>query len=467
MMLITTSIICCDHESAYGTTDHMRRNQGITLGGIGFVVVASAGVLALQGCPGATDDICGPCGSIATGQLSISGNAQVDGFFSAMADLQAATGSIQADFDANILALADVYGVANAGGTVDAAFVQQVIGAIQQDIAANVTGGITVEYVPPRCTANLNVAVEAQASCEANAGCECEAMVDPGQVAVECQGTCNGGCSAECNGEISCQAPSGGFTCDGVCEGSCELMGAATCEGSCYGQCDGTCSLRNAAGDCEGECAGNCLGTCEVTGGAECGGTCHGTCRGNFDPGGCQGEVQCNGECTGECSGSCEGSFTPPSASAECECEASADCQAQASAQAEANLECSPPSFELAFTFDAGVDFGGRAAFRARINELRGRAVAILQGFARAQALVTGEVEGELVFDPPPLLRIRNEFQGIIDAGLSGELDIAAGRLPCVVPAIQESLEITTEISTEFTASLDAQFTFVTFLLNP
>ncbi|MCA9650832.1 MAG: hypothetical protein H6712_09660 [Myxococcales bacterium] len=445
----------------------MRRNQGITLGGIGFVVAASAGVLALPGCPGAADDICGPCGTIATGQLSISGNAQVDGFFNALADLQGATGSIQADFDANILALAEVYGVATAGVTVDAAFVDQVIGAIQADFSANISGGITVEYVPPQCSANVNVAVEAQASCEANAGCECEAMVDPGQVAVSCQGTCNGGCSAECNGEISCQAPSGGFMCEGACEGSCELMAAATCEGTCYGNCDGTCSLRNAAGECEGECSGNCQGTCEVTGGASCAGTCHGSCRGNFDPGGCGGEVQCHGECTGECSGSCEGSFTPPSASAECECEASADCQAQASAQAEANIECTPPSFELAFTFDAGVGFGGRAAFRARINELRARAVAILQGAARAQALINGEVNGEVVFSPAPFVRIQSEFQGLIDAGVSGDLDIAAGRLPCVIPAVREAVDIMAEIGTDFTASVNAQFAFTSFLLNP
>ena len=31
------------------------------------------------------DEICGPCGSIETGQLSISGNARLDGFFAAVA----------------------------------------------------------------------------------------------------------------------------------------------------------------------------------------------------------------------------------------------------------------------------------------------------------------------------------------------------------------------------------------------
>ncbi|MEX1365681.1 MAG: hypothetical protein AB1Z98_21315, partial [Nannocystaceae bacterium] len=233
------------------------------------------------------------------------------------------------------------------------------------------------------------------------------------------------------------------------------------------GNCDGTCSLRDAAGNCEGTCEGNCNGNCEVSGGAECAGTCHGSCRGNFDPGGCEGEVQCNGECTGECTGTCEGSFTPPSASAECECEASADCQAQASAQAEANLECTPPSFDLEFAFNGSITFEGAAAFRARINELRARAVAILQASARAQALLDGEVNGELVFDPPPFIRIQNELQGVVSAGLSGDLDIAPGRIGCVIPAVTEAVDIVAEIGTEFTASVQAQVAFSSFLLNP
>ncbi|MEX1363110.1 MAG: hypothetical protein AB1Z98_08285 [Nannocystaceae bacterium] len=262
---------------------------------------AAAGVTTLDGCDG-ENGICGPCGSISSGQLSISGDAQLDGFFAALADLQGATGSISADFDANITALAEVYGVVEAGAevNVDAAFVDSVIAAIQADFAANLQGGISVEYVPPRCSANVNVAVEAQASCEVNAGCECDVQVDPGNVAVSCEGTCNGGCSAGCEGDIACQAPSGGFECSAVCEGACELTAAAACEGTCRGTCDGECSLVNADGQCEGSCSGMCEGTCEVTGGASCSGTCHGTCRGDFDPGGCSGEVQCSGSCSGE-----------------------------------------------------------------------------------------------------------------------------------------------------------------------
>ena len=351
---------------------------------------------------------------------------------------------------------------------VDADFVNGLVAEIRADLNASVSGGIRIDYVPASCSASLNVAVEAQASCEANADCGCEVEVDPGQVSVSCEGTCRGGCSAECEGDISCQAPEAGFECAAMCEGACELTAAATCEGTCRGTCNGDCSLTNAAGECEGECTnGTCEGTCEVSGGASCEGTCHGTCRGSFDPGGCEGDVMCSGSCSGECSGECEGSFTPPSASADCECEASAECEAQASAQAEANIQCTPPSFDLVFEFDAGLDASGQAQFLARIGELRVRGVAILQGLARARALIDGEVNGEVVFDPAPFARIQGEFQGLVSAGLSGEFEIAPGRIDCVLPAIQEAVAIVADIGGEFTASLQAQASFSAFLLNP
>jgi hypothetical protein len=445
------------------------RKQGFTLASIGLVVGAAAGMTTLDGCEGA--NLCGPCGSISSGQLSISGDARLDGFFAALADLQGATGNISADFNANIVALAEVYGVVEAGAdvNVDGAFVDSVVAAIRADFSASIQGGVRVQYVPPACQANINVAVEAQASCEANADCECDVEVDPGQVSVSCEGTCRGGCSAMCEGDISCEAPSAGFECAAMCEGACELTAAASCSGTCRGDCDAECSLVNADGQCEGECSGMCQGTCEVEGGAMCSGTCHGTCRGSFDPGGCEGEVLCSGSCSGECSGECEGSFTPPSASADCECEASADCNAQASAQAEANIECTPPSLDLVVEFSAALqaDAAAQAAFLARLGELRVRGVAILQGFARAQALLTGEVNGEVVFDPAPFVRVQTQFQGLVSAGLSGEFEIAPGRIDCVLPAIEEAVDIVGEIGGEFTASVSAQAKFAAFIVSP
>lgn len=440
----------------------MLSNHWIGIAGVGLL--AGVAMTSVQGCDdpgGLGGDICGPCGSIVSGQLSISGNARLDGFFTAVADLGNVTARIQGDFEANVRALAELYGMAE--GEINADFIAELRGNIRADFMANVDGGIRLVYQPPSCQADINVAVEAQASCEVNA--ECDVEVNPGEVSVACEGTCSGGCSAECMGQVACTGPAIGAECDVGCEGSCELSAAAACEGTCRGECDAECSLTNAEGQCEGTCSGNCMGTCELSAMAMCGGTCHGTCHATVAPPSCMAEVSCNGTCMGECSGSCEGNFEPPSASADCE--ASADCSAQASAQAEANISCTPPSLDWEFAFNAGVDASAQAAFTARLGELRIRGVAILQGLANARALIDGEVNGEVVFNPAPIANLTGQISGLVSAGFSGELDIAVGRLPCVLPAFEEAVTLMAGIAGEFGGSFALQAEFGASLLNP
>ena len=428
---------------------------GLMIAGLGSTMAAGCGEDG--GLPG-TDNLCGPCGSIATGQLSIAGNAQLDGFFNAVYSFNGATGKIKSDFDADIRVLAEVWGYGEAGAEIDAAFVDGLVAKIKTDIAASVDGGLTVNYVPASCQANVNVAVQAQASCEASA--ECDVEVDAGEISVACEGTCSGSCSGSCSGEASCAVKTPTLNCEGTCEGACEIDGSATCEGTCRGTCTGECSLINADGDCAGECAGDCEGTCELTAKAQCNGTCHGTCYVDQGSAQCTAEAECAGSCDAECGGSCEGSFTPPSASADCD--ATADCEAQASAQASANLECTPPQLDISFTFNADLDGDGaaQAAFTAKMTELRVRGVAILQGMAKLSALITGEVEGEVVFNPAPVAQILGELNAVIDAGVSGDLDIPAGRLPCVVPALKEAANIMGGAAGEFTSTIEGQVQF-------
>src|SRR5690349_12889490 len=137
---------------------------GVLLGAAG---ATSCDKLA-EAVPG-VGDVCGPCGTVASGDLSISGDAKLDGFFAAVGSLQNATASIQGDFQANIMALADVYGVGQA--SFDAALVDKVIAAVKADVTANLQGGISVNYKPPQCSADVNVSVQAQAQCEVKGGC--------------------------------------------------------------------------------------------------------------------------------------------------------------------------------------------------------------------------------------------------------------------------------------------------------
>lgn len=423
-------------------------------GGLSLIGIASCDEAATQ----TSENLCGPCGSIATGNLSVSGDARLDGFFQAVADLRNATASIRAEIETNLRALGDLYGLA--GTEVDADYVAELRAAIEADVQANTDGGLRVVLEPARCQANVAVAVEAQASCEAQAGCDVD--VEPGMLAVECEGTCRGECSGTCSGELACAVTTPTVACEGACEGTCQLEAAAACNGTCRGECDGSCSATNQNGECAGRCDGECSGVCELEGRAECQGTCQGTCY--VDPGSaqCTAEAQCAGTCDAECSGSCEGAFEPPRASANCD--ASADCQAQARAQAQANVQCSPPRLEVDFTLAADLDAEARGAFVARMRELQVRAVAVLQGAARLQALVTGEVNGEVVFSPSPLASLRDQLEGIINAGIEGEFEIAPGRIACVLPAFRTAVNALVRAGQDVQVTLAASAEFSTVL---
>jgi hypothetical protein len=427
---------------------------------IGLACGGGLALVGLAGCDEAvtqtSESLCGPCGSIATGNLSIAGDARLDGFFQAVADLRNATASIRAEVETDVRALGELYGIA--GAEVDADYVARLRAAIEADVRTSTDGGLRVVLDPARCQADVAVAVRAQASCEAQAGCD--VYVQPGMIAVECEGTCRGECSGTCSGELACAVKTPTVACEGECEGSCQLEGSAVCSGACRGECNGSCSATNENGECAGRCRGQCRGVCELEGRAACQGTCQGTCY--VDPGSaqCNAQAQCAGSCDAACSGACEGAFEPPRASASCE--ASVDCQAQARAQAQANLQCSPPRLDIDFAFAAGLDAEARAAFIARMRELRIRAVAILQGAARLQALVTGEVDGRVVFSPAPLVALRGQIESIIEAGLEGRFEIAPGRIACVIPAFSaavdaligagEDVQITLAASAEFSA---------------
>ncbi len=432
------------------------RTYALLAGGL----FAGLAVTAVQGCD--ADDICGPCGTIANGSLSISGSAKLDGFFNATATLTGATARIRGEFDANIRALAEVYGMVDADATIDAAFVTDLVTMIKADISGSVDGGLKINYKAPSCQANVSVAVDAQAKCEASA--ECDVKVDPGKVEVECAGTCEGGCSGKCEGALSCAVKGPSIECDGSCEGACELNAAAACDGTCHGTCEGTCSSTDANGQCNGRCDGMCEGSCEFAAAAKCEGKCSGTCLVEQGSASCTAEAECRGTCDAKCSGGCKGEATPPSASANCE--ATADCQASASAQANASLECTPPSLEIGFAFNAKLmgDVSAQAAFVARIGELKVRGAAILQGAAKLKALVNGEIDGEVVFNPAPLAGLTASMQGIVSAGVSGDLfaGLPKGRIACVLPAMAEAIEALGKAGTEVGGTIQAQAMFAT-----
>lgn len=441
----------------------MHLNKFRTFGLLAGGIVAGLALTSVQGCDDSPlGDVCGPCGTIAGGSLSISGSAQLDGFFNATGSLNNAVAQIKGSFDADILAIADAFGVARAN--VDAAFVGELTAAIKGEIAANLEGGIKVVYTPAQCSVDVSVAVDAQAKCEVQGGCE--AQVDPGEVSVKCEGGCSGSCDAECSGDFSCEVTAPSIECSGMCEGSCTLDAAASCDGTCRGDCSGKCSSYDGDMKCQGTCDGMCTGSCELRAAASCSGKCNGKCLVNQGDAQCQGEVSCRGECSGECKGSCTGKATPPSASASCD--ASADCEAQASAQASANVQCTPPGLDIQYGFKAGLDADAQGEFVAKLGVLKVRGIAILQGFARLGALVTGEVDGKVVFDPSPVVEITGALNAVVSAGVEGDLfaNVPKGRLLCVIPAMQEAVKALSSVVTETKGTLEAQASFAAFITS-
>jgi hypothetical protein len=436
--------------------------------GLGAVVAPMVvGALLAAGCsdengdplgvPGDPGDICGPCGEIGRGAVGISGDARLDGFFKALGNMRTATVTIKGDFEADIRALGATFGV-EIDGAVNAAAIAQLTAAIRAEITANVDGDLTVNYQPARCEASFDVAVEAQANCEVQAGCDVD--VNPGELSVACEGTCTGGCSGECSGDFSCEVQAPSIECTGRCEGACNLEAGGTCSGTCRGECMGTCSAQDGEGNCAGTCDGECTGTCELTVAAECSGTCSGKCLVNQGSAECTGEVSCRGSCDAECTGGCEGSFTPPSASAMCD--ASAECQASAKAEASASLECTPPQLDIDFNYAANVNAEARAEFSAKLTELRTRGIAIVQGAAKYGALLNGRVDGQVVFDPAPLEELTGEIEGLVSANAFADFDIPIGKIACVLPAFQEAADIVGELATDTGTTLQAQAAFVT-----
>jgi hypothetical protein len=402
------------------------------------------------------EELCGPCGSIDTGDVGISGNAQLDGFFSAVAKLKDATGSVNADFAANIDGLGEVYGVKfDAGATIDAK-VDAVIKAIKADFSANLDGGISLKYTPAECHASLNVAVEAQANCEAKAGCD--AKVDPGHADISCTGQCSGECSGSCTGAPPTCELSASAKCDGNCQGTCTFNAAAKCDGTCHGKCDADCSVKDASGNCNGECTGNCDGSCELNASAKCDGTCSGkcevaagaTCDGGKAP-------SCSAKCDGTCSGNCTGDFDPPSASVNCD--ASVKCKGQAKAQANASLECTPPSIDYSYTWSASAmgDAKAQANFVAHLGELKTRGGAILQGFTKYDLIINGNTKAGVT---SPVADLSASITALGSASVKDYANIPPFRFTCAIGAFGGAIDALGTITSDAAANLKAQGKF-------
>jgi hypothetical protein len=412
----------------------LNTNRLFALAGLGLLVGAS--LTTMQACdPGEVCDLSCPDEGVLEGNASITGIAQIDAFFGAVVDVNAAalsiSGSLRSELDAIALSVGLEPG---AGGA-------EIAAAIDAKLSLAVDGGLQISFQPPRCEASVEVAVAAAA--------ECDAQVDPGSATVECSGGCEveGGVMASCEADATlvCTGTAPNFECSGTCSGSCELDVAAQCDGTCRGTCEGTCDVVDASGNCAGGCDGMCQGTCEISGGGSCSGRCTGSCEYTPAMGGCEADAsaKCEAMAGGsiECDAKCEGEVNPPSVSAECE--------ASVEAKADASIECFPPALEVTWQWRTELegDVMAQAEFKAWLEGFKGHLSVMLAAKTKADILVDS------------LGNLSTAAGGALEAsfGALAEGDFAATiKVPCAVAQLPDAVDLITDASGQLSAQASA-----------
>jgi len=139
------------------------------------------------------------------------------------------------------------------------------------------------------------------------------------------------------------------------------------------------------------------------------------------------------------------------------DCEATAECQGQARAQAQASITCTPSLFELAYELKGGLTAEQKSTFLYRLDALKTHGPTVLQAGTQLVVLFTGEVGGEVVFEPAPIFGLFAAIESVVDTGVSGDEDVPAGRWLCVVPAFLDAMVLLDEIRTRVETIVLAQ----------
>ncbi|MFI5308846.1 MAG: hypothetical protein ACHQ53_15925 [Polyangiales bacterium] len=392
-------------------------------------------------CPGDTDDKGVTIKGIAEGNAAISGVASIDAFFGSVVNFQSAATGAAGEIKAQLDAIRGDFGI-------DAS--ADLAAMLQAQITANIDGSIKVSYDEPKCEADVQATLQAQARCDAS--------FDPGKATVDCQGGCDVMATADvkCDAmaDLVCTVTPPDLMCSGSCQGTCavDVKAGAMCSGTCKGTCMGTCSayVKDASGNaqCSGSCSGMCMGSCEteLAASATCMGQCKGECTLTNPSAGCMGAVkaQCKAKAGAsvKCDAKCDGDFTPPMAKAEC--------QASAKADAKVNVQCTPPRLSASYQLKAGVDAMVQAKFEAALKTLvSARLPALLAAIKHTSSVV--DAGKELVTGASAAVTAAANAAG--DASLSVKAKFG---LVCAGKELPKVGDIVTSSTTTLQAQLDA-----------
>lgn len=369
---------------------------------VAFILLACTPLLS--GCPPKEEptpviwegrDVCRfECADLAHAPRGSSGIRSVDAYFEAVGDLSVQAKTLQAEVRLKLIALATALGVENAKSLDFEGLNSAIKLQVDTGIGDTIDGGLSVQFVSPRC--------EVTASTTANAAAACDAEVREESSMFECKGTCatSAHVASTCfdDADLTCIGTAPGFACEGVCTGSCELDAGAECPGTCKGRCevssrancDGVFTPTSAAtpdggGSCKldagAHCNGQCTGACDLGSGAACEGRCKGDCEYTPSSGDCPmgSTTQCRAKvnvaiaCTGKCSGEAYYPYV------------TAACEPTTKTEAALHAVCVPPKVDVKYELraDARANFAADAAARARFE---GRIQATGRAFANLTA---------------------------------------------------------------------------------
>jgi len=409
------------------------------------VLFAVVGAFSTQACdknnPLGGDELLKQCGlvcpdkGIVDGNASISGIQNIDAFFGSVVNFNAKANVVSSNIDAELAKIKFSVGLTadDDVGMIKAAMIAK--------FKLDATAGVKIAYTPAKCAVSAKATIEATAKCDAD--------FKPGKAEVSCSGTCeaDAAVSASCDASatVKCVGTAPKLACSGECKGECQLDAAATCSGTCHGDCSGNCSVKDAMGQCQGSCDGMCTGSCELQAAAECKGSCKGECTYTPPNGKCDASASVKCEAMGNasvmCNGKCDGDIEPPMAKAEC--------QASAKADASVNVECTPPSLDLAYQFDGTLSATAQADAQANFE-------AFLVGFkASFSAIVADLAQSKVVLQAGVDVSAKaggavNDAVSAID--VSASLKVSIG-VTCALAELPKVADAIGDATTKLTAS--------------
>ena len=403
----------------------------VAVAGLPFLMNCGGGLPGLPGLPGSCPaDISDPS-AIMSANFGLKGELEgkVKAALAAGAELKALAVEVEADVAGACGQLAKDLGASDEdvapkeegpGKKAEAACQAAVKFLGEVKAKANISGGLKVDVVPPKCAASMSAMADCAASCSGN--------VDPGSVKVECEGgeisgTCEGKCEGGCTVEAGAKCEG---TCSGTCEGSCEAGFSGTCSGKCEGKCDGK-ESKGAA------CAGKCEGKCDAGGKGGCTGKCGGSCSASCE---ITGAAKCEGTCSGGCdvemkAPKCSGEMKPPEMSAEC----SANCDAKVNAK----VECTPAKVAVKFTGAADMEAAAKlkGALEANLPAILKVTLGMKGRLESAVGSVKASIEG---------------VKGVVTGGGDAALKVGG----CIAASLKAQVDASVSINVSVSASASA-----------